>query len=212
MVLLLMYSIELLYSNDVNLWNHVVCFILQYNGSVTLAGLQEALVDGCHVNHRKPALLCRIVGLGFPSYHAEERGLLLTPVFRYMIRTHTHWQAKSYSELLLAGIGNSNMQSFKVFDCLFFPLILLENVTESHTNASLTERPVWLSCIEQEEILNLGFTIGSFIISAATLPLGVLMDKFGPRPIRLFGRWETYSYQYKTRKVPQNQCWMLAWL
>lgn len=69
----------------------------------------------------------------------------------------------------------------------FYSHLCLENVTESHTNANLTEQTVWLSCIEQEEILNLGFTIGSFIISAATLPLGVLMDKFGPRPIRLFG-------------------------
>lgn len=69
----------------------------------------------------------------------------------------------------------------------FYSHLCTENVTETHTNVSLTEQTVWLSCIEQEEILNLGFTIGSFIISAATLPLGVLMDKFGPRPIRLFG-------------------------
>lgn len=69
----------------------------------------------------------------------------------------------------------------------FYSHLCTENVTETHTNVSLTERTVWLSCIEQEEILNVGFTIGSFIISAATLPLGVLMDKFGPRPIRLFG-------------------------
>ncbi|XP_042572550.1 large neutral amino acids transporter small subunit 3-like [Cyprinus carpio] len=69
----------------------------------------------------------------------------------------------------------------------FYSHLCTENVTETHTNVSLMERTVWLSCVEQEEILNLGFTIGSFIISAATLPLGVLMDKFGPRPIRLFG-------------------------
>lgn len=69
----------------------------------------------------------------------------------------------------------------------FYSHLCTENVTATHTNVSLTEQTVWLSCIEQEEILNLGFTIGSFIISAATLPLGVLMDKFGPRPIRLFG-------------------------
>ncbi|KAI2668302.1 Large neutral amino acids transporter small subunit 3 [Labeo rohita] len=70
----------------------------------------------------------------------------------------------------------------------FYSHLCTENVTEAHTNVSSTEQTVWPSCVEQEEILNLGFTIGSFIISAATLPLGILMDKFGPRPIRLFGR------------------------
>ncbi|XP_050968441.1 solute carrier family 43 member 1b isoform X2 [Labeo rohita] len=69
----------------------------------------------------------------------------------------------------------------------FYSHLCTENVTEAHTNVSSTEQTVWPSCVEQEEILNLGFTIGSFIISAATLPLGILMDKFGPRPIRLFG-------------------------
>ncbi|XP_059261184.1 large neutral amino acids transporter small subunit 3 isoform X2 [Mustela nigripes] len=58
---------------------------------------------------------------------------------------------------------------------------------ENTTNVTQGERRKWLSCDGQEKMLNLGFTIGSFVLSATTLPLGILMDRFGPRPTRLVG-------------------------
>uniref|UniRef100_A0A3B1JPU5 Solute carrier family 43 member 1a n=1 Tax=Astyanax mexicanus TaxID=7994 RepID=A0A3B1JPU5_ASTMX len=68
----------------------------------------------------------------------------------------------------------------------FYSHLCTENNTVAplqHSNVSEGRR----SCVEQEEMLNLGFTIGSFLLSAATLPLGILMDRFGPRPLRLTG-------------------------
>lgn len=71
-----------------------------------------------------------------------------------------------------------------------YTLVPTENDTvhASLGNSSGQKVEEWVSCVDQEEMLNLGFTIGSFLLSATTLPLGILMDKFGPRPIRLVGR------------------------
>lgn len=60
---------------------------------------------------------------------------------------------------------------------------------EFSTKNDEAETHSYPTCVEQDEILNRYFSIGSSLLSGVTLILGVIMDKYGSRLMRLCGCW-----------------------
>nr|XP_024645616.1 large neutral amino acids transporter small subunit 4 isoform X2 [Macaca nemestrina] len=132
------------------------------------------------------SLLIMLKSEGFYSYLCTKPGALRTsPWLSNPVRMKEGEEEKGTLMEVMLGVSS--------------PLCLATGIAEENvTNGTVgsTAEPGheevswmngWLSCQAQDEMLNLAFTVGSFLLSAITLPLGIVMDKYGPRKLRLLG-------------------------
>ncbi|XP_072231043.1 solute carrier family 43 member 2b [Leuresthes tenuis] len=117
------------------------------------------------------SLLIMLKSEGFYSYLCEEEGNSSSYNLSEPLVTETSFEYTDYveSEGEVVGLGDGVEMR---------PLVPVDRALRMNG---------WLICKEQDEMLNLAFTVGSFLLSAITLPLGIVMDKYGPRKLRLLG-------------------------
>lgn len=116
------------------------------------------------------SLLIMLKSEGFYSYLCSEEGNY-TSITNLSLSTSSPDEYADYYESEVGVVGLGDGVEMK-------PLLPLDGPLRMNG---------WLICKEQDEMLNLAFTVGSFLLSAITLPLGIVMDKYGPRKLRLLG-------------------------
>lgn len=70
-------------------------------------------------------------------------------------------------------------------------------------------RPIYPTCSDQAERLNLALTVGLFLLSGLTFPIGMLMDKVGSRLLRMVGALMFMGSCFLFGYTTIEQSWLL---